>query len=199
MLTLAFDTAATAVSVALLNGQNVVAADGRNMERGQGEALIPMVDALLKQAGLSPADVKRVAVSVGPGSFTGVRVGLAAARGMGLALHVPVVGITTLAAAAYQVPAETVLAVADTKRGDFFTQLFRGGRATEDPTVRTADQIRDMGPICLTGMGADKVADYTGQPVVQNGLWPAVAVGLLAQTGGLPPNPMYLRDADVSL
>ena len=98
------------------------------MERGQGEALIPMVDALLKQAGLSPADVKRVAVSVGPGSFTGVRVGLAAARGMGLALHVPVVGITTLAAAAYQVPAETVLAVADTKRGDFFTQLFRGGR-----------------------------------------------------------------------
>lgn len=199
MLTLAFDTAATSVSVALLNGQDVVAADGRNMERGQGEALIPMIEQILQQAGLSPADVKRVAVSVGPGSFTGVRVGLAAARGMGLALHIPVVGITTLAAAAYHVPAETVLAVADTKRGDFFTQLFRDGRPVENPIVRTAEQIRDLGPISLTGTGADMAAEHTGQPVVQNGLWPAVAVGLLAQTGGLPPDPMYLREADVSL
>ena len=195
MLTLAFDTTANSVSVALLDGETVVAQDNRDMERGQGEALIPMIQALMKGAGLPMSAVKRVAVAVGPGSFTGVRVGLSAARGIGLALSVPVVGVSTLTASAFR-KSGRVIAVIDTKRGDFYTQIFSDGKPSEKPCIRTAEQIKALADCQAVGSGAplllpDKVQD---DPY----LTPAVAVGLCALTDALPPEPLYLREADVS-
>ena len=123
MYTLAFDTTANSVSVALLDDSDIVFQDNQIMERGQGEALIPMIQRIMYSSGKKMSDIDRIAVSVGPGSFTGVRVGLATARGMGLALKKKVVGITTLEASAYQIKGK-VLSVLDTKRGDFYTQIF---------------------------------------------------------------------------
>jgi tRNA threonylcarbamoyl adenosine modification protein YeaZ len=92
--TLAIDTSLRACAVAVTGG----AWASEPMQRGQAQRLIPMVGEVLARAGLSYADVRRVAVAVGPGSFTGVRVGISAALGLGLALGVPVVGVSTLAA-----------------------------------------------------------------------------------------------------
>ena len=88
---LAIDCAIGSVSLALVQEGKVRVSMLQEMERGQGEALIPMIEALIKKENLTMQDIEGVAVSVGPGSFTGVRIGLAAARGIGLSLKIPVV------------------------------------------------------------------------------------------------------------
>ena len=85
MIILAFDCTAAACSVAVWRDGTTLAGARELMERGQAEALAPMIDACMKSAGVAFADVARIGVTVGPGSFTGVRVGLAAARGFGFA------------------------------------------------------------------------------------------------------------------
>ena len=193
MLTLAFDTTANSVSVALLQGETVVAQNEQVMERGQGEALIPMIQELMKNAGYQMSSVEQIAVSVGPGSFTGVRVGLSAARGMGLALSVPVIGVSMLTAAAFRTTGQ-VVAVIDTKRGDFYTQTFSDGDPLEKPCIRTAEQIEALSDFKVLGSGASLVR----KSHLDNKLMPAVAVGLCALSSPLPPEPLYLREADVS-
>ena len=196
MYTLSFDTTANSVSVALLQDKTVVAQTQKEMTRGQGEALIPMIQNLLAQAKFQIADVNRIAVSVGPGSFTGVRVGLAAARGMGLALNIPVYGITTLQAMAFQTTGH-VLALLDTKRGDYYTQQFQDGMPSEQPTIRSLTDIQALPDIALTGPAAATVSAQTNHQIANNRLSMAVAIGLysLIQTG--TPEPLYLREADV--
>ena len=95
MKILAFDSATSACSAAIWRDGEIPARRFVAMERGQSEALIPMVVEVLKEAGLTYAEIDFIAVTVGPGSFTGVRIGLAAARGMALAGGLPVVGVTT--------------------------------------------------------------------------------------------------------
>ncbi len=141
MLILAFDTSVAACSVALWRDGHVLAAAREVMEQGQAEALMPLIESVMNQGSVKYADLDRVAVTVGPGSFTGVRVGLAAARGLGLATGKPVIGIMTTEVLAAAVPeAERlegahVLAAIDTKRGDLYVQKF-DNRLQEIETVR---------------------------------------------------------------
>jgi tRNA threonylcarbamoyladenosine biosynthesis protein TsaB len=102
MLVLAIDTALEACSAAVFDSgdETIVASDSQFMARGHAEALMPLIAAVMEQAAISFAALDRIAVTVGPGSFTGLRVGIAAARGIALATRKPVVGITTLAALA---------------------------------------------------------------------------------------------------
>jgi tRNA threonylcarbamoyladenosine biosynthesis protein TsaB len=121
VLTLAFDTATAVATSALVdtgsNGHLEVL--GERCSRAQ--TLLEDVDALLRQAGAHPADIGRLAVGLGPGSFTGLRIGLAAARGLALSLDVPGSGVSTLAALAAGAPdAQPVI---DAKRGEIFTLL----------------------------------------------------------------------------
>ena len=114
MLTLAFDTATAVATSALVDGGEVL---GERVSRAQ--TLLEDVDALLRQAGAHPADLDRLAVGLGPGSFTGVRIGLAAARGLALSLDLPGAGVSTLAALAAGAP--EALPVIDAKRREVFT------------------------------------------------------------------------------
>ena len=129
MKILALDSALSACSVAVLANGVVRAVRRQAMARGQAEALLPMVRAALDEAGLGFADLDRLAVTIGPGSFTGLRIGLAAARGLALATGLPLTGITTLEAlAAAADPAArqgrgTVVLI-DSRRGDVFMQIF---------------------------------------------------------------------------
>lgn len=125
MRLLAFDTAMDACTVALAEGGALVAARQEAMRRGQAEALAPMIEALTAEAGWRPDQLDGIGVSIGPGAFTGIRIGIAAARGLGLALDRPVVGIATTAAiAAAQPPAAGPLLVAiETKRADLYLAL----------------------------------------------------------------------------
>lgn len=133
MLLLAFDSTTSACSAALWRGGNVLSRDYQEMNRGQAERLMPMIVSVLGQSGCAFADLDALAVTVGPGSFTGLRVGLGAARGLALALDIPVVPVTSLEAVALAairaVAADgskpgDVLAAVETKRSDIYVQRF---------------------------------------------------------------------------
>jgi tRNA threonylcarbamoyladenosine biosynthesis protein TsaB len=116
VLTLAFDTATGAATRALVDGAEVL---GERTSRAQ--TLLEDVDALLRQAGAHPSDLDRLAVGIGPGSFTGVRIGLAVARGLALSLDLEGSGVSTLAALAAGAPG--AVPVIDAKRREVFTLL----------------------------------------------------------------------------
>jgi tRNA threonylcarbamoyladenosine biosynthesis protein TsaB len=126
MLLLALDTSADRVTAALTDFARLSLVQSDQMQRGHAEHLIPMVESLLKEAGVSLSDVTRIGVTVGPGSFTGIRIALSVARGFAIAHDIPVVGVGTLAALAASVsdtPAGPVLAVIDARRGEVFAAL----------------------------------------------------------------------------
>src|SRR5262249_1069525 len=116
MLTLAFDTATGTATTALVRDGDVL---GERV--GRASEILADADELVRAAGLTPADVDLLAVGVGPGSFTGMRIGLAAARGLALALDVPVAGVSTLDALAAAAPG--AVPVVDAKRGEIFTLI----------------------------------------------------------------------------
>jgi tRNA threonylcarbamoyladenosine biosynthesis protein TsaB len=142
-LTLAFDTATAVATSALVDDDELL---GERVSRAQ--TLLEDVDALLRQAGAHPSDLDRLAVGLGPGSFTGVRIGLAVARGLALSLDLPGSGVSTLAALAAGAPGG--LPVVDAKRREVFT-LVDG-----EPLVLTPQDLPlDEGVLCV-GDGAKR-------------------------------------------
>ena len=141
MLTLAFDTATGVATSALVDGDEVL---GERASRAQ--TLLEDVDALLRQAGAHPAEIGRLAVGIGPGSFTGIRIGLAAARGLAFSLGIEGAGVSTLAALAAGAPG--ALPVIDAKRREVFALV--GG----EPAVLLPDELTvGPGTVCV-GDGA---------------------------------------------
>ena len=130
MLLLAFDTTAPACSIALVRDGAEIAGARQLMPQGQAEALVPLIERVMAEAGVSYASLDRIAVTVGPGSFTGVRVGLSTARALGLAAGKPVIGVSSLEVLAAAVPDDeraagmSILAAADTKRGEVYIQPY---------------------------------------------------------------------------
>ena len=217
MKILALDSALSACSVAVLANGVVRAVRRQAMARGQAEALLPMVRAALDEAGLGFADLDRLAVTIGPGSFTGLRIGLAAARGLALATGLPLTGITTLEAlAAAADPAArqgrgTVVLI-DSRRGDVFMQIFGADAvplakpAAADPAA--LDALLPAGPLLLAGDAAPAALDVlrlAGRDVAlaaDSALPDPVAVARLAAERPLPEGPvtaLYLRAPDVTL
>jgi tRNA threonylcarbamoyladenosine biosynthesis protein TsaB len=214
MRVLALDTALDACAAAVLDTQHrdLLASETRAMTRGHAEALMPLVARVMDAARLEFADLDRIAVTVGPGSFTGVRVGIAAARGLALAAGKPAVGLTTLAA--FTAPyiaagfAGTVVPVIDARHGQVYMQAFgRGGRALMAPqlaSVREAVEAARTGDAILVGSAADLVAAHwpLGEPppsVVNSNAadigWVA-RLGAAAEAGRLAPKALYLRRPD---
>lgn len=222
---LVIDAAAGAVAVGIVDPADgrVCAAETRALPRGQVEALLPMIAQVQMQAGVAFADLAAVAATVGPGSFTGIRLGLAAARGIGLAAGCPVFGLGSFAAslaafrAAYPTETHPRLIVLDSKRRDVFAQAFTAdNHPLTDPQVLSPQALRDLvtvlrrkGPICLTGDAAD-LPDWADLPVEHRPIGPppiAVTAALACDlwrsaTGGagLPPAaPLYLRPPDAAV
>ena len=202
MLILALDTSSSALSVAVLEDEKVLACHEQVMDRGQGEALVPIIAQVLENAQKKTTDITGVAVAVGPGSFTGVRVGLSTARGIGLALNVPVYGVTNFEATAYDI-ASPVVVTLDTKRGDYFTQSFdENGHLVGDAKTQSDMDLKQSLPFIAVGDGAEKLAQEIGCAVLQTKYPLAVSIGKIAISRistPLPPEPVYLRDADVTV
>ncbi|HLN25869.1 MAG TPA: tRNA (adenosine(37)-N6)-threonylcarbamoyltransferase complex dimerization subunit type 1 TsaB [Patescibacteria group bacterium] len=214
MNVLAFDCCTQACSAAVLADGRVLAHRAQAMGRGQAEVLMPMIQAVLAEAGLSWAEIGLVAVTVGPGTFTGLRIGLAAARGMAVAAGLPVAGVTTTETVAYAVPeaerrGRTLLVAIDGKRADIFVQAFAEDLTPlgEAAALMPDDIVqRYPGPLVLAGDAAHRLAELRPDALVSCAeITPnaVVLAGLAARRycegRSLSPAPLYLRPPDVTL
>ena len=217
MLLLAIDTAGPACAVAIARagdgGPRILARIEERIGRGHAERLMPMIESALAEARKSFDDLDRIAVTVGPGSFTGVRVGVAAARGLALALDIPAVGIGSLAAIAFSVTRAhdkgTVVAALDAKRGEVYAlaqDLSSGAVSIEATSIPTGDLALRLEPLArplvLVGAGAAIVASVIGPAGASifgeadvPDIADVAALGFLADPAS-PPVPLYARGAD---
>ena len=219
---LALDAATAACSVAYWCDGRVRANRLAEMERGQAECLMPMVRTVLDEARVGFADIDHLAVTVGPGAFTGLRIGLAAARGMALAAELPVTGVTTLEAVAQGVPkaerqGQCLVVALESKRADLYIQAFSECLAPlTDPVAMMPDNLlTELIPelpheqILLAGDGSGRalraLAGVACQASSAPGVPDAVHVAAVAAArlahgvASLPPEPLYLRQPDVTL
>lgn len=215
---LGIDSSTGACSVAVLAGERVLAHGREEMSRGQSERLVPMLEAAMRQAGLGFEVLDAIVVTRGPGSFTGVRIGMATAKGLGQALGIPTLGITGFDAvclAASGTGEGHLAVVLESRRADLFFQLYGpGGVPVGAPEARPADSIADRlaevaGTVLLAGdaaaavhaRGLEKgIGSFVLSPVMAPD---AREVALLAARGGhavegAALKPLYLRAPDVT-
>ena len=223
---LAIDTAGSACSVAVGRSATLLAAERRAMRHGHAEALLPMIDRAMEAAALSPTAIDGVAVAVGPGGFTGIRVGLGAAHGIALALQARLIGVTSFAAVVARLAdaksasgaATVVLVALDSRRDDFYVQLF--SRASAEPLAEPAavlpealaDYVAGLAgaaPLLIAGDMAEQAAavlrsQFDVDVVAESapdarGVLTAALRQLARDPAGNPARPLYLRPPDVTM
>jgi tRNA threonylcarbamoyladenosine biosynthesis protein TsaB len=208
---LAVDTALGACSAALVEDEHVLAHCFEPMERGHAERLAPMVEEVMAQARIGFATLDRLAVTTGPGTFTGQRVGLAFMRGLRLALNRPLIGITTLATMAAQAKAETsascAIALHDARRDEVYIEMEECLppclMAFGDAVTMLGGLVHDA-PIALAGTAACRACDALANGFVlstvrqPDALWLA-HLAIDAPASETAPRPLYLRAPDARL
>jgi len=215
MTVLAFDCAVSGMGVALVR-DGVRLADLTEAGRDQAARLLPAIAAVLAEAGVDRRELSLIAVTTGPGSFTGVRVGLAAARGLAVGLAVPLAGITTTAVLLTQAASgdRLVIAAIDSRLGDWFCAI---GEGDAEPFVTPARDlaVRITGrPSLIIGAGAKALADdlvAAGiDAVAEEAVPDPVTLARLAGDAGVDawrarnaqegmPRPLYLRGVNITL
>jgi tRNA threonylcarbamoyladenosine biosynthesis protein TsaB len=205
---LAFDSAQAACSAAVWRDGAIAARRSERMARGHAETLMPMIVAVLEDAGTGFDTLDAVGITVGPGSYTGIRVGLAAAKGIALARGVPLIGVTTLEAIAHATQGGRPVYVAlETKRADLYVQPFDALlRALAPPAVIAPEAARVPPGALVAGDGAARLAPYLsgrddivfadGDGIVDAAVVAAIAA---ARGPGGPVAPLYLRPPDVTM
>jgi tRNA threonylcarbamoyladenosine biosynthesis protein TsaB len=214
MLILAIDTALDACAAAVLDTDagHLIARESQPMKRGHAEALMPLIARVVKEAGIAFAALDRIAVTTGPGSFTGLRVGLSAARGIALAAGKPAVGLTTLTAYAAAVVSENgqnpIISAVDARHDQVYFQVVSGNggsliRPRIGPVEEALEAARFGAPI-LVGNAAKILGDRwpAGTPPAQIDPQPAPDIAWIAWLGAAvdpdsaPARPYYLRAPD---
>ena len=215
MKVLGLDSAGGQCAVAVLDGERVAAARAEAMMHGQAERLMPLIAEALAAAAIAPAALDLIAVTVGPGSFTGIRIGLAATRGLALATGRPAIGVGVFDAYAAAVPpaarqARTLIVAVESKRDEFYLQAFKTAGAALAPPAQV--HPRDLaawlpaGPLLLAGDAAARLqAQLADRDVVTAGtdlvdaVWVA-RLGRVKVDGGTvePLRPFYLRAPDTT-
>lgn len=225
MITLGLDTATSACACAIWSADNqrALAVRGEEMQRGQAERLVPLVQDTLRDAGLGFGDIDRIAVTVGPGTFTGLRIGLAAARGFALAAGCPLIGVTSLEVAVIGLPDEfagcQTLAAIESRREELFLQPFSPSAIPlADPVDVSPAALGPLaatwftpGPLVIVGDAAERTAQALGDwghtvriVATQGGnealAGARIAAGLdAAAIAARVAEPLYIRPPDVTL
>src|SRR5258705_12524710 len=212
MRVLAIDTALNACSAAVLDTDRgaIIASETIEMSRGHAEAIMPLIARVMDQAAIEFVELDRIAVTTGPGSFTGLRVGISAARGLALAAGQPAIGLTTLAAFAAPHIAEddtlSVVAAIDARHDNVYLQIFGPPRRTlsAPPVASLREAVRAAlpGSSRIVGSAAKLIAaawpktepppttvDQRGAPDIR---WIA-RLAAAADDGHCSPQPLYLR------
>jgi tRNA threonylcarbamoyladenosine biosynthesis protein TsaB len=217
MLVLALDSATLGCSVAVCDDAGeMLAYRDHGAEAAQADRLVALIDAAMNEAGIEYGDLELIAVNRGPGSFTGIRAGVAAARGLALALARPVLAVTTLEVFAAEVgaqPAGTILAAMDARRGQVYVQAFDHRlRPLDRPRALTPEDIPPEGaekPLHLVGSGTESLGSVLADAVTHSSV-EVDARGVARQTlvrlarGDVPQQgpqvqPLYLRAPDARL
>jgi len=212
MRILAIDTALGACSACVLDAgaPEPVAIEQTAMERGHAEALMPMIERVMAKVEGGFSSLDRVAVTIGPGSYTGLRVGISAARAIALAAGIPAIGISTLAASAApfigREGGRVVAAAVDAKHGQVWFQAMnaQGKQLVSVRQVNHRDAARAIGagPVSLVGSAALAVANEAwaiglDALVVDDAKAPDVTwvarLGMIADPESAPPRPLYLK------
>ena len=215
MRVLAFDTSLGGGSVAVMAGGRCLARVVEDQPRALVERLLPMIEEALAAAGLGYADLDLIAVTVGPGTFAGLRIGVAVARGLGVATGVPVAGVTSLEALAWgaldrAAPGAAIVAAIDGRRGQLYLQSFRAGPVLVPLGPPAAVDLDDLaarlpsGPGIIAGSGAVIAAAAAPHlaALPDSSAIDAVHVAALAMSRPVPagpPRPLYLRAPDAKL
>ncbi len=206
-LVLAIDTSAAHCAAAVVEGGRVRAAASEAMTRGQAERLFPLIGELLAKAGRSLADLDAIAVCTGPGNFTGVRIGVSAARGLALSLSRPAIGVTRLEALVEGAGRRAVALVAG-PRGEVYAQAFDAdgaeiGAPVSGPPETIAPLLAPARPDCALGASAETFAAMlgcrAGSP--DDAPRPEAVARIAARRLGAPaprPAPLYIRPADAA-
>ncbi len=217
---LAFDAAGSACSAALWSDGAVQARRFETMTRGHSERLVPMIEDVMAEAGCDYGSLGAIAVTCGPGGFTGVRIGLATARGLALARGLPVVGIDNFEAIAAGIPpgeraGRTIAVLLNAKRAEFFLQLFSaaleplGAPLCVSPAA--LERALPSAPLLFAGdavaQGLGGLADPAGRDLkvcqasthADAGVVARLAADRPLPEAGAVPSPLYLRPPDVSL
>lgn len=214
----AVDTSTALGSVALFDGDALVAAEARRVSNAHGEALLPMVDEVFRRAGWAPRDVARWGVGIGPGSFTGVRIGVATVKGIVMATGAEIVGVRSLDALAYGIAlgeGEAVVSVLDALKGELFLQAKSATGELLAPThvkkEKAAALLSGLGcaRIHLAGEASSLLAlDAVSAAVVLHREPPhdlprAESVARIAATAAPSPpdalEPLYVRPPDITM
>ncbi len=215
MLILAIDTALDACAAGVLDtdAARLIAQELQAMKRGHAEALMPLIGRVIRESGVAFAALDRIAVTTGPGSFTGLRVGLSAARGIGLAADKPVVGLSTLTAYAAPVVGQNapqpVVSAIDARHDQVYFQVVSGdGGSLMRPRVAPIEEAlgaAQFGAVHLVGNAAQILADRwpaDALPPFKVDPQPAPDIAWLAWLGAAvspdiaPARPYYLRAPD---
>jgi tRNA threonylcarbamoyladenosine biosynthesis protein TsaB len=211
MLILALDTSMAACSACVYDAGSgrVLAARHEFMDRGQAEALAPMVQETMALAGVAFKDLACIAVTTGPGTFTGVRIGLAMARGLGVALSIPMTGINSLAAIACNETAGDlpIVVAADARANEiYFASYDASGRELIAPVIvklAEAHKLIPTYPVKMLGTAADLLLDKADKQHVRSDAGDLPAAGNFVKlaasipASNVPPEPLYLRPPDV--
>lgn len=210
MVLLALDTAANlcAACVHDTDADRVLARRAADIGTGHAELLMDQIGDCLSEAGKAYRDLSRIAVSMGPGSFTGVRIGVAAARGLALALAIPALGVSTLEGLAAEAraahPGRAALAVIDAGRGQVWAALYGpDGAAVAAPSLAGVEAVRALAleaDAVLAGSAAALVGEGTALPVASQARTAAIETYARLGASRTPPfdrpKPLYLRAAD---
>jgi|TARA_B100000315_G_C14553813_1_gene577168 tRNA threonylcarbamoyladenosine biosynthesis protein TsaB len=221
---LAFDTATSSCAITLWRNGDTVARAQQMLERGHAEVLVPMIEDVLAEAGLTYQELKLLAVTIGPGAFTGIRIGLATARALALASDLPLIGITNFAALAHaQAAAErkgrNILIVLETKRADFYAcgydenlSLIAEPQAIDGAgLLRLAGDMAGSGQLLLAGDCNDRAHKILQKMELDilistssNHVDPAIVAELAeakfrSGTALDNPAPLYLKPPDVNM
>ncbi|WP_371171299.1 tRNA (adenosine(37)-N6)-threonylcarbamoyltransferase complex dimerization subunit type 1 TsaB [Aliiroseovarius sp. 2305UL8-7] len=189
-LILAFDTSAAHCAAALLSGDKIIVSRHENMARGQAERLMPLLEEVLAEAQKTWRDLNAIGVGVGPGNFTGIRISVAAARGLALSLGVPAIGVSSLEAQALDAQ-RPVWSLIDARRDHLYAQYLRPDGEHEHPTLLSAAEASALdgariGPLtsidpapAIAFLARDRLAVSDKQPILR-------------------PAPLYIRSADAA-
>jgi len=214
MMTLALDTSANLCAVALHEAgrDRIVCSIRRETPSGHAELLFALVAAALTEAGIGYGSVSRVAAVRGPGSFTGIRIALSAARGLALARGIPAIGVDAFAAhyrSAARLTGGTgpVLVALDARRGEIYAKLFSGGRNPDagEPFVGTPEHVlaqyreQSLAQVQVCGSGAGRFGSQFGTPIhylAAPDIDEIAQIAAVSDPAQHPPVPLYIRPAD---